>query len=487
MTHTTHAEDLRQTAREIFLHALADCSIPAALDRYVRITTGPKGTLLHSAPECHPDWSISLSNTRCIYLFAMGKAALPMLDALLAKLPHSLKVRGICTAPTLPAKPDKRIRYFAGGHPEPNKASFAAAKAMLRQASRLDPRDFVFFLISGGASAMLELPYDQRISLKDTIAFHRVLIHSGASIAEINCVRKHFSAVKGGRLGAAVRSTPNYSLLVSDVPGKHLDALGSSPTLPDRSTVAECRAILARYHLLEQFPASVRSYFEQQDLPETPANKDEVQMPTHGSVTRIHVEPACTPHGMHALLLSNEHLVGAAKKHAESLGFHVEVDNTCDDWGYAQASEYLLYKLRSLRQQYRRVCLLSGGEVTVHVTGEPGIGGRNQQFALACASLLRERDHEVAILSAGSDGIDGNSAAAGAVVDSTTLARAKNLQWDTEEALRQFNASPIFAALHDAIVTGPTGNNLRDLRVLLSVSDDCPPAAGHPASPQIPA
>lgn len=459
MTNTSHAKDLRQTAREIFLHALADCNIPTAIERYARITTGTDGTRLHCAPDRHPECSFLLDGYRCIYIFAMGKAALPMLDALLVTLPRTLKVRGICTAPAFPAKPDKRIRYFVGGHPLPNEDSFAAAKTMLRQAHRLDKHDFVFFLISGGASAMLELPFDKRISLKDTIAFHRVLVHSGASIAEINCVRKHFSAVKGGRLGSVLRQreTPNYSLLVSDVPPQHLDALGSSPTLPDRSTVAECREILARYHLLEQFPAFVRRHFEQPDLPETSANADSLN----------------ASQGFHALLLANEHLLAAAKKYAVSFGFHVEVDNTCDDWDYAQAAEYLLYKLRSLRQQHRCVCLLSGGEVTVQIAGEPGIGGRNQQFALACALLLRERDKNIAILSAGSDGIDGNSTAAGAVIDNTSPARAADAALNAEEALRQFNASPLFAALNDTIVTGPTGNNLRDLRVLLATADEC--------------
>jgi hydroxypyruvate reductase len=449
------AEDLRNTAREIFLHALHQCSISAAFAQRARITTGRQGTQLLLPTDQGSQHALLLDGYRCIHLFAMGKAALPMLDAVLARLPSTLQIKGLCTAPVLPATPDPRIQYFAGGHPLPNTDSFAAARAMLHHAQQLDKRDFALFLISGGASAMLELPCDQLISLEDTIAFHRALVHSGATIAEINCVRKHFSAIKGGRLGSAARHAHCLSLLVSDVPLRHLDALASSPTLPDRSTVAECREILARYLLLEQFPASVRRYFEQPNLPETPK----------------HLSPDGEPGNsasQFAVLLSNEYLVAAAKKYAGSLGFHVEVDNTCDDWDCAAAADYLLRKLRTLRQQHARVCLLSGGEVTVQISGNPGTGGRNQQFALSCAAALHVDESGLAILSAGSDGIDGNSTAAGAIADNTTLARAQGLQWSAEAALHQFNAAPLFAALNDAIVTGPTGNNLRDLRILLS-------------------
>jgi glycerate 2-kinase len=163
-------------------------------------------------------------------------------------------------------------------------------------------------------------------------------------------------------------------------------------------------------------------------------------------------------------ILSNSSLLEAAQLDAQRQGFRVEVDNSCDDWDYIRAASYLLARLRELRKKSERVCLISGGEVVVKVTNG-GIGGRNQQFALACASKIAGEN--ITVFSAGTDGIDGNSPAAGAVVDGTTLERAKTRGLDIDVHLAIFNAYPLFDALGDAVVTGPTGNNLRDLRILL--------------------
>ena len=166
-------------------------------------------------------------------------------------------------------------------------------------------------------------------------------------------------------------------------------------------------------------------------------------------------------------ILSNAALIAAAGKEAQRQGFIVEIDNSCDDWDYAKAADYLLGRLRDLRQRHERVCLLSGGEITVHVESG-GVGGRNQQFALYCAEKIAREN--ICVLSAGSDGIDGNSPAAGAVADGTTLERTKKSGLDAAAHLKDFNAYPLFEALGDALVTGATGNNLRDLRILLASS-----------------
>ncbi len=252
---------------------------------------------------------------------------------------------------------------------------------------------------------MMELPLDPAVSLAETAAFHQALVASGASITEINCVRKHFSAVKGGRLALAAGDALCHTLLVSDVPAGHEDALGSGPTLPDSSTVADCREILARYHLLPQFPASVRNFFESGALPETPKPAD--------------------LNSKAAVLLSAEDLARAAAHRAESLGWTAIIDNSCDERDYQDAATYLLERVRDLRRRHSRVCLVSAGEIAVKLppasSAPVGIGGRNQQFALYAASLLSPEDGEIAILSAGSDGIDGNSPAAGAVVDQNLM------------------------------------------------------------------
>jgi len=164
--------------------------------------------------------------------------------------------------------------------------------------------------------------------------------------------------------------------------------------------------------------------------------------------------------------LSNRSAVEAATSRAKSFGFTVEVDDSCDDWDYARAADHLLERLRNLRRGSCPVCLLSGGEVTVTVGNEPGVGGRNQQFALYCANKIA--DDSIAVLSAGTDGIDGNSPAAGALVDGTTVARARQRGVDIASAILRFDGFPLLEATGDAIVTGPTGNNVRDLRILLA-------------------
>ena len=200
--------------------------------------------------------------------------------------------------------------------------------------------------------------------------------------------------------------------------------------------------------MVDQFPSSVRELFTRDALEETP-NPD---------------DPAFV-RARWWTVLSNSALVDVAKCEAERQGFTVEIDNSCDDWDYAKAADYLLQRLAEVRQRHERACLLSGGELTVQVA-KPGTGGRNQQFALYCGERIAGRD--ICVLSAGSDGIDGNSPAAGAIADGTTLERGKTRGVDASAHLRSFNAFPFFEALGDAIVTGPTGNNLRDLRILLA-------------------
>jgi hydroxypyruvate reductase len=217
--------------------------------------------------------------------------------------------------------------------------------------------------------------------------------------------------------------------------------------MPDSTSIHDCERIAAKYGLIEQFPSPVADLFRQHALDETPKSDD--------------------PSFVRArwwTVLSNKVAVEEAVAAATRAGFAVEVDSSCDDWDYEQAAEYLLSRLRELRRSVSRVCLISGGEVTVSVRNG-GIGGRNQQFALACAEKISGDD--ITVLSAGTDGIDGNSPAAGAAVDGSTLARAGGPE-GVRAALSNFNAYPAFVSLGDTVLTGPTGNNLRDLRILLA-------------------
>ena len=450
---------LQATARRIFYQSLADCGVEQAVARHVSL----RGETLQVGEE-----TIDLGHVLRVRIVAVGKAARTMLVSLLRQLslPDQCDLAGVLIAPEESQSGAKKlpneIQFFAGGHPTPNQASFAGAHAALTMLREL-PQDtaansLCLFLISGGASAMMELPLDPSISLADTASFHRALVGSGASITEINCVRKHFSAVKGGRLAQAAGNAMCRSLLVSDVPVGREDALGSGPTVPDSSTIEECREILERYQLLAQFPAGVRRFFESDALVETPKpGKLQTQA---------------------AVLLSAQTIAEAAAKNANSLGYFAVIDNICDEWEYKAAAGHLLDRLRTVRVHHPRACIISTGEVSVTLpaandtVGTVGVGGRNQQFALYAATLLGPGDDPVAILSAGSDGIDGNSPAAGAVVDCETV--AGDALSPAKRALGQFDAYSFLSSRGASIVIGPSGNNLRDLRVLV---------AGEPQTP----
>jgi hydroxypyruvate reductase len=249
-------------------------------------------------------------------------------------------------------------------------------------------------------------------------------------------------------LAQAAYPAHQVSILVSDVPDKMPDALASGPTMPDSTTVEDCYRIAEKYELLRQFPQSTRELLERHAFDETPKSDDP-------AFHRARWWP----------VLSNQTAIEEASVAAERAGFIVNVDNSCDDWDYEKAADYLLERARELRKQFSPVCLISGGEVTVKVTNS-GVGGRNQQFALACAQKVAGEN--IAVLSAGTDGVDGNSPAAGAVVDGTTIDRARGRGLDALAALERFDAYPLLKALGDAIEIGPTGNNLRDLRMVLA-------------------
>jgi len=439
---------MRDVARDIFSSALKNASIESAFARNVHC----ERRVLRIGDDLH-----DLDSYNRVFVVSIGKAAHTMVAALEAQVGGSLE--GIVASPVEPASQVRGFRYFRGGHPTPTAESIRAANAILKSLTSLDSTSLAIFMISGGGSSVVEKPVvilkdtlkDDEISLPDLAATYRTLVHSGAPIAEINAIRKHLSAVKGGRLAQAAYPAQQVSILVSDVPDDTPDALASGPTMPDSSSIHDCERIAAKYGLVDQFPQSVADLFRQHALDETPKSDD----------------PAFV-RARWWTVLSNRVAIDKAAAAATRAGFAVEVDNSCDDWPYDKAAAYLLNRLRELRRTVSRVCLISGGEVTVTVRNG-GVGGRNQQFALTCAEEISGDD--ITVLSAGTDGIDGNSPAAGAVVDGSTIARV-DVRAGSVEAVRQalsgFNAYPLFDAIGDTVVTGPTGNNLRDLRILLA-------------------
>lgn len=428
---------IRDTARGIFFYALAEASIAKAFARHVHCERG----VLRVCEDLY-----DLQSYSRVFVVSIGKAGHTMAEALTSQVGASLE--GVVANSVEPSVQVHGFRYFRGGHPTPNAESIQAASAILKALEAQTASSLVIFMLSGGGSSIVEKPIDDETSLNDLIATYRALVLSGAPIAEINAVRKHLSAVKGGRLAQAAFPAQQVSLLVSDVPDNTPDALASGPTMPDSTTVEDCFRIVEKYDLLKQFPPSTRELFDRHALEETPKSDDP-------AFVRARWWP----------ILSSQTAVEEAKAAAERAGFVVHVDNSCDDWDYERAAEYLVRRLRELKKEPGRVCLISGGEVTVKVTNG-GVGGRNQQFALACAVKIAEE--QITVLSAGTDGADGNSPAAGAVADGTTLERAQGRGLDARRTLDQFDAFPFFSALGDAIETGPTGNNLRDLRILLA-------------------
>jgi glycerate 2-kinase len=431
------AIEMRVTARHLFERALGESSIDRAFERHVSCERG----VLRVCEDLY-----DLHSYNRVLVVSIGKAAHTMVSAL--EIQAGDNFEGIIASSVQPSSQARGFRYFHGGHPTPNEESIRAAEATLKSLSAQNASSLVIFMLSGGGSSIAEKPIDDEITLQDLIATYRVLVHSGAPIAEINAIRKHLSAVKGGRLARAALAAQLVSILVSDVPDNTPDALASGPTMPDSTSVEDCYAVAAKHRLMEQFPASVCELFERHALEETPKSDDPA----------FHRSRWWT-------VLSNSTLLEASKKEAERHGFAVEVDTSCDDWDYVRAADYLLKRLGELRRKSERVCLISGGEATVKVTNG-GVGGRNQQFVLACAQKIAGEN--ITVLSAGTDGIDGNSPAAGAIVDGTTLERAKSRGLEPAADLLSYNAYPFFDALGDTIMTGPTGNNLRDLRILLS-------------------
>lgn len=428
---------MRYVAREVFLRTLEQCTVRSAFARHVQYDGGA----LRVCEDLY-----SLADYDRVSVLSIGKAAHTMAEALAGQLGRG--IGGIIAAPVDPGEQLHGFRYYTGGHPLPNADSVQAAREMLRLAEHQTERSLVIYLISGGGSAVVELPVSDDIGLDDLRQFYRGLVECGAGITEINAVRKHLSAIKGGRLAQAAGRAQQVSILISDVPDNSLDALASGATMPDSSTVDDCYAIAARYELLKRFPKSVAEVFEERALEETPKSDDP-------AFVRARWWP----------VLSNGSALQIAAEQAAQAGFRVTIDNSCDDWDYARAADYLLNRLRELRREGPRVCLLSGGEVTVKLENG-GAGGRNQQLALYCAPRIAGEN--IAVLSAGTDGIDGMSPAAGAVVDGSTLARAQQARLSVEDALARFDSYPLLNSLGDAIITGPTGNNVRDIRLLVA-------------------
>lgn len=433
--------DRKKLARQIFQDTLAGIDIPATIQQKLQPSNG---AILAG------ELRVNLREYRDILAISIGKAAVALAEGIDAILAPEFRYRGILAGPSKPEHLADCWEAIASGHPVPNEGSFRAGRAILQALGKCGRETVVIFLLSGGGSSLVELPLDQNISLEDFVKLHHALVTCGAPIEEINAIRKHLSAVKGGRMAATAPEAMKLTFGVTDVPEGQETALASGPTLPDPTTVQDAERIARKFGILEKLPAELRAKFERHEIEETPKAGDR-------AFANAHFE----------LLLGRHDLFHHAHIAAEAAGFFTVCDNATDGWPVEKAAAHLLEQLDKIAcsNPGRPVALIADGEVSSPVTGN-GTGGRNSAFALACVEKIAGRD--VTVLSAGTDGVDGNSSAAGAVADGTTLERAHAAKVDPREFFERSDAFTFFERLQDAIITGPTGNNLRDLRILLA-------------------
>lgn len=458
-------EQLRDAALEIFRAALRGADARAAVRRAVCL----QGPLLNVC-----ETTINLAEgRRPVYSIAIGKAAhamAPALDEILGARLTAGILAGLAieqsrddseSGAVAKLSSSERWRVYAGGHPLPNEESLKAARAafeIMRRAE--DERALIIFLISGGGSALIEWPRDEGTTLAELREANRTLVNCGASIAEINAVRRAISSVKGGGLTARAPHADQLSLIISDTNKGDESNVASGPTLAPTTDAPDAASVVARYELASRLPSSILRVIAQ--------------------TVSVKTNAPCESLRQHHVLLDNEAALAAAADEAHARGFVVEFASDIVEQEIASGCTQLYERLLSAHARVARtgkiVCLLSGGEFACPVRGA-GMGGRSGETALRLALAIgerRERDvsaglsSHIVALSAGTDGIDGNGPAAGAICDETTLRRAHALGQDARAALAASDSYSFFQALNDSIMIGPTETNVRDVRVLLA-------------------
>lgn len=433
-------------ARRVILGALEAALSAADPKVSVRNNVKLKGKTLQIMGKQY-----SLNDFDSIHVIGAGKASGRMAEALydilydritdgLVIVPENLKAR-LRTG---------RIKLWKANHPVPNYMGVKGVRQMLATVGSVTERDLVFCLISGGGSALMPLPYDG-LTIADKQRVTSGLLRSGANILEINAVRKHLSAIKGGRLAERLQKAHTVSLIISDVVGDRLDTIASGPTVPDSTTFSDAEQVLRRYGLWNS-SVKVKRLIEKGltgAIPETPK-------PGSGIFRNVR----------NFVIANNEQVCEAASNYIRSRGIGTKILTTflqgeAREVGRSVAS--LAAEMRS-RHPSKPAAVIMGGETTVTVTGK-GKGGRNQELVLAASRGISELGN-TAVASVGTDGIDGNSDAAGAIADSFTIKRAQKMNLDPEKFLRNNDSYSFFKRLCDTIQTGPTGTNVNDLLIL---------------------
>jgi glycerate 2-kinase len=437
-------QKLREDSRHIFAAGVAAVDPVAAVQRAVV----RQGNTLYVDSVAY-----NLQRYAQVYVVGAGKAGATMAHGLEEVLGERLTA-GIVTVKYGHRAPVSRVTIHEAAHPVPDEAGVQSAEALIHLAQQANADDLVFCLLSGGGSALLPAP-SPGITLEEKQRVTSLLLECGASIDEINAIRKHISRLKGGQLARQVAPAPFISLVLSDVVGDRLDVIASGPTVPDPTTYQDCLEIIRRYNLLARLPASVGSHLQRGqagELSETPTATD----------------PAFT--GCQTVIIgSNRLALQAARAAAQARGYRTLILSSSIEGETRQIARMHAAIAREIRQSGEPIappaCVIAGGETTVTIHGD-GTGGRNQEFALAAALDITGLDN-VVILSGGTDGTDGPTPAAGALADGHTIARARALGLAPETFLRRNDSYHFFHALDDLLITGPTGTNVMDMHILL--------------------
>ena len=390
-----------------------------------------------------------LDSFRNVYVIGAGKASAQMAQPIERMLGKRI-TGGLINIKYGHAARLRRIELNECGHPLPDRNGELGAQRIAEIARQAGPDDLVVCLISGGASALLPLPAPP-VTLVEKQETTRLLLHCGANIHELNCVRKHISALKGGQLAQLAWPATVLALVLSDVIGDDLDVIGSGPTVPDRSTFSEALAILARYGIAGKIPEAVSERLSSESL-ETPKPGDRIFEKVQNLIVG-----------------SNRLAVDEAARQARALGYHTLVLSTFiegETRDVARVHAAIAKEIRATGRPMRPpACVISGGETTVTIRGN-GLGGRNQEFALAAALDIAGLK-DVVVMSAGTDGTDGPTDAAGAIADGRTITRAQAQGLDGAAYLANNDSYHFFERLGDLIKTGPTGTNVADVRIML--------------------
>lgn len=435
---------LREDSRRIFAAGVAAVDPVATLQRTV---------VRHGDTLVVAGRSYDLRRYAHIYVVGAGKAGATMGQGLEEALTTRLDA-GTVTVKYGHLAPMTRLALHEAGHPIPDTAGVQGAEAIVRLVQQAGEDDLVFCLLSGGGSALLPAP-TPGITLEEKQQLTSLLLECGASIDEINAIRKHISQLKGGQLARLVAPATLITLVLSDVVGDRLDAIASGPTVPDPSTFQDCLDIVARYDLFERLPASIRTRLQRGQAglePETPKGDD-------AAFTRCQT----------VIIGSNRIALQAARAAAAALGYRTLLLSSFVQGEAREIARFYAAIAQEIRHHGEPLaapaCVLAGGETTVTLRGA-GKGGRNQELALAAALALVGVER-VVVLSGGTDGTDGPTEAAGAIADGQTVARAHALGLEAETYLRHCDSYHFFAALDDLLITGATGTNVMDMHLVL--------------------